>query len=97
MFLDLSKAFDVKNRNLLLAKLELCGLRRISHVWMRLYLTDRVQFVEIHYIDPETSKMMTVTSSSKPINHGVPQGSVLGPLFFLFFIMIYSKLYKTQR
>jgi retron-type reverse transcriptase len=80
ILLDLSKAFDVINHNLLL---ESYGLRGISHMWMRSYLTDRAQFVEIHHMDPKTSKMKTVTSSLKTIKHGVPQGSVLGPLLFL--------------
>jgi hypothetical protein len=84
--LDLSKAFDVINHNLLLAELELYGLRGISHVWMRSYLTDGAQFLEIHHIDPKTSKIMTVTSSLNAIKHGTPQGSVLGPLSFLLFI-----------
>jgi hypothetical protein len=44
------------------------------------------QFVEIHYIDPKTSKMITVTSSLKAIKHGVPQGSVLGPLSYFLFL-----------
>jgi hypothetical protein len=74
IFFDLSKAFDVINHNLLLTKLESYGLRGISHAWMRSYLTDRAQFVEIHHMDPETSKMKTVASSLKTIKHGVPQG-----------------------
>jgi retron-type reverse transcriptase len=86
IFLELSKAFDVINHNLLLAKLEPYGLRGISHVWMRSYLTERSQFVEIHYMEQKTAKMKTVTSSLKAIKYGVPKGSVLGPLLFLLFI-----------
>jgi hypothetical protein len=44
IFFNLSKAFDVINHNRLLTKLELYRLRGISHVWMRLYLTDRAKF-----------------------------------------------------
>jgi hypothetical protein len=70
----------------LLAKLELCGLRGISYEWMRSYLTDRSQFVEIHHMDKNIFKIKTVTSTLKEIKYGVPQGSVLGPLLFLMFI-----------
>jgi hypothetical protein len=48
-FLDLSYAFHVIDHDLLLTKLELYGLRGISDEWMRSYLTDRLQFVEIHH------------------------------------------------
>jgi hypothetical protein len=57
IFLDLSKAFDVIDHNLLLAKLELYGLRGISYEWMRSYLTDRSQFVEIQHMDQNTLKI----------------------------------------
>jgi hypothetical protein len=80
IFLDLSKAFAVVDHDLLLPKLELCRVRGISYEWMRSYLTDRSQFVEIHYMDQNTLKIKTVTSTLKEIKYGVPQGSVLGPL-----------------
>jgi hypothetical protein len=53
---------------------------------MRLYLTDRSQFVEIHHMDQNTLKIKTVTSTVKEIKYGVPQGLVLGHLLFLMFI-----------
>jgi hypothetical protein len=71
---------------LFLAKLELYGLRGISYEWIRSYLTDRSQFVEIHHMDQNTLKIKTITSTLKEIKYGVLQGSVLGPLLFLMFI-----------
>jgi hypothetical protein len=70
----------------LLAKLELYGLRGISYEWMKLYLTARSKFVEIHHMDENTCKIKTVTSTFKEIKNRVPQDSVLGPLLFLMFI-----------
>jgi hypothetical protein len=86
IFLDLPKAFDVIDHDLLLAKVEPYGLRGISYEWMRSYLTDRSQYVEIHHMDQKNLKIKIVTSTLKEIKYGVPQGSVLGSLLFFMFI-----------
>ena len=73
---DLSKAFDVISHDILLKKLEYYGLRGISNVWFRNYLTNRKQFV-----DYENTK-----SCLLDILCGVPQGSILGPLLYLLYV-----------
>jgi hypothetical protein len=60
----------------LLEKLQHYGIRGLALDWIRNYLTDRYQFVEYNGIQ----------SSSNEIKCGVPQGSILGPLFFLLYI-----------
>ena len=76
IFLDLEKAFDTVDHTLLLYKLNKLGFR--GHIWklLKSYLTNRYQCVKID----------SVKSSLKKINVGVPQGSILGPLFFILFI-----------
>ena len=76
IFIDLSKAFDTVNHNILLQILEHYGIRGTALNLFKSYLSNRKQYVQI---DKCKSKTL-------PITCGVPQGSVLGPLFFILFI-----------
>jgi hypothetical protein len=86
LFFDLSKAYDVINHDLLLDKLNSYGIRGITNLWFKSYLTQRVQFVEINQTDYNNTKQNRYISSSREGRHGIPQGSGLGPLLYLLFI-----------
>ena len=76
IFLDLSKAFDTVNHSILFDKLKYYGIRGLALDWVKSYFSNRVQFVPFN----------DCFSASKNISCGVPQGSILGPLFFLLYI-----------
>ena len=76
ILLDLSKAFDSVNHDILLFKLYRYGIRGQAWLLLRSYLSNRKQFV---YND-------NVSSNLEDVEVGVPQGSVLGPLLFLLHI-----------
>ena len=62
--------------NSILSKLSHYGVQGVANIWFRSYLSNRTQFVNLS----------SSNSILKHIKHGVPQSSVLGPLFFLFYI-----------
>ena len=76
IFVDLQKAFDTVDHQILLSKLDYYGVQGISNNLFKSHLSNCKQFVSINGYDSELAE----------INCGVPQGSVLGPLLFLLYI-----------
>ena len=76
VFLDLSKAFDTIDHDIMLKKLISIGFSDSAVLWFKAYLTNRSQSVCVN----------GVVSDPQSIPFGVPQGSILGPLLFISYI-----------
>jgi hypothetical protein len=76
VFLDLSKEFGTIDHDILFDKLEHYGISGVALKWIKSYFLDRKQFVELNQ----------TCSSEQTIKCGVPQVSILGPLFFILYI-----------
>ena len=73
--LDMSAAFDIVDHEILLKKMKLYGFDDKAYNWINNYLTGRTQAV---CIDGSLSTFL-------PVDVGVPQGSILGPLCYVMF------------
>jgi len=76
VLVDYCKAFDMVDHAILLDKLNAYGVDGSSLAWFKSYLSDRRQLVS------QAGTMSDMTT----VRHGVPQGSILGPLLFIVFI-----------
>ena len=75
LYVDFKKAFDTVNHILLIKKLKKNGITDIALNWIKTYLTNRTQ----------PSQIGADLSSEREVKTGVPQGSILGPTFFMLY------------
>ena len=82
IFLDLSKALDTLDYEILLYKLYHYGIRNSTFNWFRSYSTNGTQYIEID----------AIKLNFPPLFTGVPQGSIWGPLLFIIYMNDINKV-----
>ena len=92
IFCDLQKTFNFVNHKILLDKLVFYGIEGKFKILIESYLTDRHQRVTLGNITDSNN-----SSKWEVIKRGVPQGSILGPLFFLFYINDLPKIINKNN
>uniref|UniRef100_A0A672JBF0 Reverse transcriptase domain-containing protein n=1 Tax=Salarias fasciatus TaxID=181472 RepID=A0A672JBF0_SALFA len=84
---DLSAAFDTIDHNILLQRLECeVGIRGKAFCWFKSYLSNRYQFVHVNQ----------QSSPCSQVSYGVPQGSVLGPILFLLYMLPLGNIIRSH-
>ena len=86
ILLDLTAAFDTVNHNLLISRLSSVGITGLALQWLQSYLADRHQYIS----------MGSHKSGIAPVDRGVPQGSVLGPLLFIIYISPLGQIIRNH-
>ena len=87
LFLDLKKAFDTVDHEILISKLAKYGVKGRENNWLKSYLTNRSQYCSI---DGQVSDIMEIEC-------GIPQGSCLGPLLFIIYLNDFEHCLEHSR
>ena len=87
IFLDLQKAFDTVDHDILLYKLYRYGIRGTALHWFKSYLKNRQQYT---IVNEHSSKLCSIKT-------GVPQGSIIGPLLFLLYVNDIKDVVDSNR
>ena len=87
VFLDIRKAFDTVNHDILLQKIEYYGIKGNELIFFQSYLENQTQ----------TCNVNGHMSSFEPISYGVPQGSILGPLLFIIYMNVLTLCVKEAE